>query len=85
MKGASYTDSTGPDETGMMWTFFSAHSLTPPTGNVARDGGVASGKDAGSSGSGDGGGSAGGDRDLSLAMLLPLGLAALALRARRRR
>ncbi len=62
VKGASYTDSDGPDETGIMWSFFSAHSLTAPTGNVAPDGGVI-GKDdgGGSSGGGGGGGGAGAD------------------------
>ncbi len=61
VKGASYTDSDGPDATGIMWSFFSAHSLTAPTGNVAPDGGVIGKGDGGGSGGGGGGGGAGAD------------------------
>ena len=61
VKGASYTDSNGPDATGAMWSFLSAHALTAPTGNVAPDGGVTSkGDGGGGGGSGDGGGAGGG-------------------------
>lgn len=59
VKGASYTDPTGPDETSMMWSFLGAQALTPPTGNVAPDAGVAGGADGGGS-SGGGGKSDGG-------------------------
>jgi len=59
VKGASYTDPTGPDATSMMWSFFAAQSLTPPTGNVAPDAGV-SASDGGSGGGSGGGDSSGG-------------------------